>query len=97
MSSGSAGSSEEFYPDVRCNSAVEHDERRGAHMVELSREQCLQLLGTHSFARLAVGMGKGAPVIRPVNYVFDRRLQSMVFRSGRGSKLHALLRAAGRV
>ena len=34
------------------------------------------------------------PVIRPVNYVFDARSQSVLFRSARGSKLHALLHAA---
>ena len=30
-------------------------------------------------------------MIRPVNYVFDRSSQSVVFRSARGSKLTALL------
>ena len=39
-------------------------------------------------------MGDGAPLIRPVNYVFDDRSQSVVFRTGRGSKFHALLRSA---
>ena len=62
-------------------------------MVELSREECLDLLATHRFGRLAVVVN-GRPLIRPLNYVFDRRLQSVVFRTARGSKLHALLHAA---
>ena len=63
-------------------------------MVELSREECLGLLASHRFGRLAVVMSNGAPVIRPVNYVFDPSSQSVVFRTGRGSKFHALLNAA---
>lgn len=63
-------------------------------MLELSRDECLDLLAAHHFGRLAVIMSNGAPVIRPVNYVFDRSSQSVVFRTARGSKLHALLHAA---
>lgn len=63
-------------------------------MIELSREQCLRRLATHHFGRLAVGMGTGAPLIRPVNYLFDRHSQSVVFRTASGSKFHALLRSA---
>jgi nitroimidazol reductase NimA-like FMN-containing flavoprotein (pyridoxamine 5'-phosphate oxidase superfamily) len=63
-------------------------------MVELSRQECIELLGGCHFGRLAVVMSDGAPVIRPVNYVFDRRSQSVVFRTPRGSKFHALLHAA---
>jgi hypothetical protein len=63
-------------------------------MLELSREECLELLASHRFGRLAVVMSNGAPVIRPVNYVFDRRSQSVVFRTAHGSKLHAMLHAA---
>jgi nitroimidazol reductase NimA-like FMN-containing flavoprotein (pyridoxamine 5'-phosphate oxidase superfamily) len=63
-------------------------------MLELSRQSCLELLAAHRFGRLAVSLGEGAPVIRPVNYVFDPRSQSVVFRTGRGSKLHALLQSA---
>ena len=62
-------------------------------VVELPREECLDLLATHNFGRLTVVLGNGAPVIRPVNYVFDRASQSVVFRTARGSKLHALLHA----
>jgi nitroimidazol reductase NimA-like FMN-containing flavoprotein (pyridoxamine 5'-phosphate oxidase superfamily) len=31
------------------------------------------------------------PVIRPVNYVFDERSQSVAFRTADGSKFHAML------
>ncbi len=63
-------------------------------MLELSREECLRLLASHSFGRLAVNMGDGPPVIRPVNYLFDKSSQSVVFRTAPGSKFHALLRSA---
>jgi len=62
-------------------------------MLELSREECLELLAAHHFGRLAVVMN-AAPVIRPVNYVFDRHSKAVVFRTARGSKFHALLHAA---
>src|SRR5438067_10432905 len=65
-----------------------------SEMLALSREECMKLLASHSFGRLAVNTGSGAPVIRPVNYVFDERSQSVVFRTAVGSKLHALLRSA---
>lgn len=65
-----------------------------SEMGELTREQCLKLLATHNIGRLAVVLSNGAPVIRPVNYVFDAASQSVVFRTGRGSKFHALLHAA---
>jgi nitroimidazol reductase NimA-like FMN-containing flavoprotein (pyridoxamine 5'-phosphate oxidase superfamily) len=63
-------------------------------MHELSREECLRLLAAHSLGRLAVNVGKGAPLIRPVNYRFDDRSQSVVFRTAQGSKFHFLLRSA---
>lgn len=63
-------------------------------MLELSREECLRLLASQSFGRLAVNIGEGPPVIRPVNYAFDEASQSIVFRTAHGSKLHALLRSA---
>lgn len=63
-------------------------------MLELSRDECLRLLAANSFGRLAVSAADGAPVIRPVNYVFDERDQSVVFRTAVGSKFHALLRSA---
>ena len=63
-------------------------------MVELSREDCLGLLSAHTVGRLAVVMSSRTPVIRPVNYAFDPASQSVVFRTGRGSKFHALVNAA---
>jgi hypothetical protein len=69
-------------------------DRPATEMLDLSREECLRLLAEHSFGRLAVNMGKGPPVIRPVNYLFDEPSQSVVFRTGFGSKFHALLQSA---
>jgi uncharacterized protein len=60
-----------------------------SEMVMLSREECLRLLASHNFGRLAVAMD--SPVIRPVNYVFDERSQSVAFRTANGSKFHAML------
>jgi uncharacterized protein len=60
---------------------------------ELERGECLRLLAATRLGRLAVSPPDWgtAPVIRPVNYVFDRSSQSVVFRSARGSKFTALL------
>jgi uncharacterized protein len=63
-------------------------------MLDLPREECLRLLASHSFGRLAVSMGDRAPVLRPVNYGFDEPSQSVVFRTAVGSGFHALLRSA---
>jgi nitroimidazol reductase NimA-like FMN-containing flavoprotein (pyridoxamine 5'-phosphate oxidase superfamily) len=60
-----------------------------SEMVVLSREDCLALLASNSFGRVAVAMD--SPVIRPVNYVFDERSQSVIFRTAGGSKFHAML------
>ena len=60
-----------------------------SEMLVLSREDCLKLLASHRFGRLAVAMD--SPVIRPVNYVFDERSQSVAFRTADGSKFHAML------
>ena len=60
-----------------------------SEMLVLPREECLRLLASHRFGRLAVAMD--TPVIRPVNYVFDDRSQSVAFRTADGSKFHAML------
>lgn len=60
----------------------------------LSRSECLSLLSSHHLGRVAVAVAGGPPIIRPVNYVFDPLSQSVVLRTSRGSKLHALLAAA---
>lgn len=63
-------------------------------MHDLSREECLELLASHSFGRLVVTGARGnPPIIRPVNYVFDERSQSVVFRTAAGSKLYEVLRS----
>jgi uncharacterized protein len=58
---------------------------------ELDREECLKLLAAGSFGRLAVTAHEHAPLIRPVNYVFDVPSQSVVIRTAPGSKLERLL------
>src|SRR5213082_3406203 len=62
-------------------------------MLELDRQECLRLLASSQFGRVAVVLGGSLPVIRPLNYIFDERSQSVVFRTAIGSKLHALLRS----
>jgi nitroimidazol reductase NimA-like FMN-containing flavoprotein (pyridoxamine 5'-phosphate oxidase superfamily) len=63
-------------------------------MLDLSRDECLRLLTEHHFGRLAVSLGDGPPLVRPVNYVFDQRLQSVLFRTGAGTKFYGLLRSS---
>ena len=63
-------------------------------MLDLSREECLDLLASHSFGRLAVSISQKAPVLRPVNYLFDEPSQSVIFRTAAGSGFHALLRSS---
>ena len=60
-----------------------------SEVLVLSREDCLRLLASNSFGRLAVAMD--SPVIRPVNYLFDEPSQSVLFRTADGSKFHAML------
>ena len=62
-------------------------------LVELGREECLQLLAANALGRIATGAAGWPPVIRPVHYVFDERTQSVVFVSAPGSKLTMLLRS----
>jgi nitroimidazol reductase NimA-like FMN-containing flavoprotein (pyridoxamine 5'-phosphate oxidase superfamily) len=63
-------------------------------MLDLPREECLRLLASQSFGRLAVSMGDRAPVVRPVNYLFDGASESVVFRTAVAAGFHALLRSA---
>jgi nitroimidazol reductase NimA-like FMN-containing flavoprotein (pyridoxamine 5'-phosphate oxidase superfamily) len=65
-----------------------------SRILELEREECLALLAGTNFGRLAVNIGGAVPAIRPVNYVFDERSQSIVFPTAKGSKLHGVLTAA---
>jgi nitroimidazol reductase NimA-like FMN-containing flavoprotein (pyridoxamine 5'-phosphate oxidase superfamily) len=59
----------------------------------LDRGECLRLLGTRCLGRVAVSIEGWSPLVRPVNYRFDPASQSVVFRSGEGTKLTALLLA----
>ncbi|MEO6857786.1 MAG: pyridoxamine 5'-phosphate oxidase family protein [Solirubrobacteraceae bacterium] len=59
-------------------------------MLDLPRPECLRLLAAASFGRVAIN-GSLAPVLRPVNYVFDEPSQSVILRTAHGSKFHALL------
>jgi uncharacterized protein len=64
-------------------------------MLELDRNECLRLLASTSIGRIAITVPESAePLLRPVNYVFDEPSQSVLIRSGPGSKLHAVLHSA---
>ena len=106
---GSAGPRDRRYRhDMASNPSADRDERASAvppqapsekedltiEMLDVPREECLRLLASHSFGRLAVSMGDRAPVLRPINYLFDETSQSVVFRTAVGSGFHALLRSA---
>ena len=69
------------------------DSGLGFELARLDRDDCLRLLAGSSLGRLAVNMPGAAPVIRPVNYVFDEPSLSVAFRCASGSKLHALGRS----
>jgi nitroimidazol reductase NimA-like FMN-containing flavoprotein (pyridoxamine 5'-phosphate oxidase superfamily) len=53
-------------------------------LVELNVDECMRLLQTHNFGRLAFA-SEGWPLVLPVNYVFDGR--SVVIRTEPGAKL----------
>jgi len=72
------------------NSAQDHPV---SEMLVLPRAECLRLLATNRFGRLAVALDNGTPVIRPVNYMFHEPSQSVVFRTSDGSKLYAVIKA----
>lgn len=55
----------------------------------LRREECLRLLATASFGRVALH-SKALPIVLPVNYVLGE--QGIVFRTARGTKLAAATR-----
>src|SRR5579863_2875191 len=60
---------------------------------EIARADCLRLLAENRLGRLAVNATGWTPLIRPVDYVFDERSQSVVFASAESSKLTSLLRS----
>jgi hypothetical protein len=57
-------------------------------LVELPREQCVELLRVSTIGRVALAMPDAAPLVVPVNYVLDG--ETVVFRSDMGSKIAAL-------
>ena len=59
---------------------------RPSRLEEIGEEECRSLLGQHHVGRLAVVVD-GAPLVFPVNYVFDGR--RVAIRSDPGSKLTA--------
>jgi uncharacterized protein len=64
-------------------------------MLELDRPECLRLLSATGIGRIVVSVtGWEHPVVRPVNYVFDKPSQSVLIRSAPGSKLYAVMRSA---
>jgi nitroimidazol reductase NimA-like FMN-containing flavoprotein (pyridoxamine 5'-phosphate oxidase superfamily) len=74
------------------NASVVAVPHTASEMLELDRGECLRLLAEGTVGRIAVDAPhRPEPVIRPVNYVFDEPSQSVLIRSGPGSKLFALL------
>lgn len=59
----------------------------GRQLVALTRDECLRLLATRRFGRLAFIHRAGLPLILPVNYVVDGG--AVLVRSGPGPKMQA--------
>jgi nitroimidazol reductase NimA-like FMN-containing flavoprotein (pyridoxamine 5'-phosphate oxidase superfamily) len=75
------------------NASLAADPRTATEVLELDRAECLRLLAAGTLGGIAVNAPhRPQPIIRPVNYVFDEPSQSVLIRSGSGSKLSALLR-----
>jgi nitroimidazol reductase NimA-like FMN-containing flavoprotein (pyridoxamine 5'-phosphate oxidase superfamily) len=86
-------------PERTGNAADATDPERptspATEMLELGRTECLRLLAETRFGRIVISVSDwDRPAIRPVNYVFDEPSQSVLIRSARGSKLHAVLRSS---
>jgi uncharacterized protein len=52
---------------------------------EIGRNRCLRMLAAASGGVGRIAVAVSPPMIRPVNYAFDERTQSVVFRSTAGS------------
>jgi nitroimidazol reductase NimA-like FMN-containing flavoprotein (pyridoxamine 5'-phosphate oxidase superfamily) len=76
--------------------AKTHATQRRVHpaseMLDLSQTECLRLIAAHQFGRIAVDAVEGPPIIRPVNYRFEDRSDTIIFRIVAGSTFDALLR-----
>lgn len=60
------------------------------HLEELTKDECLELVRSQAVGRIAVARPDGrGPLVVPVNFVLDG--DAIVFRSGLGAKLAALL------
>ena len=62
-------------------------------LAPIERDECMALLAATSVGRVVAPSGGATPLIRPVVYAFDEATQTIVFRSGEGSKLASLLGA----
>ena len=54
---------------------------------EIDRNRCMQLLVAASGGVGRIAVSVSPPMIRPVNFAFEERTQSVVFRSALGSRL----------
>jgi len=78
---------------VMKSETLELDRTPAREILVLDRDECVSALRGGHVGRVVVVLPNGAPVIRPVNYVFDVPSQSIVFRTDFGSKLYALLQS----
>jgi uncharacterized protein len=70
------------------------DVNRCDRLVELSRSKCLELLGAAEVGRIVLTIDDSeTPLIRPISYRFDVASQSVVFRTGAGTKFDAIVRS----
>src|SRR5579859_5138175 len=60
----------------------------------LDREECLRLLAEQDFGRLTLNLRSVVPLVRPVNYMFDERTQSILFRTDFGTKFRGMIVAS---
>lgn len=60
----------------------------------LAREESLRLIAANHFGRLALNLRSEVPMVRPVNYLFDERSQSIVFRTDFGAKFRGIIVAS---
>jgi hypothetical protein len=65
------------------------DDSDGGELLELSTEECWQLVEARSVGRFAANRHGVGPLVVPVNYTVDDR-RTVVFRTGPGAKLASL-------
>lgn len=76
-------------PDQALDPFGEADESRG-ELIELDRQECLELLASQPVGRVSVAEPGQAPLVVPVNYRLDG--EAIVFRTGPGMKATLLRR-----